>query len=91
MLMYTLGTVSHDDLDWVIEEHDDGEIQVTCAEICAARLRLGPGGLLGQIQPEPEWAQPVERMDLLRQAVVDVLEAEARAGRGPWANREVGC
>jgi len=90
MLMSTLGKVHQDGLNWAVEEHDEGEIRVTCAELCAARVFLGPGGVLGPIEPEPDWAEPAARMDLLRQAVVDVLAAEAREGRGPWANLEVG-
>lgn len=85
MLTYTLGKVFRDELDWSIEEHSDGEIRITCAELTAARLWLGPGGVLGPIKAEPEWADPVERMDLLRQDVVDVLQSEGRQGRGPWA------
>lgn len=85
MLMYTLGIVERDELEWKIEEHEHGEIRVTCEEVCAARLRLDTSGLLGPIEPEPEWAQPSERMDLLREDVVAVLGAEAKAGRGPWA------
>lgn len=90
MLMYTLGKVCRDNLEWSIEEHSDGEIRITCQELCAARVFLGPGAVLGPIEPEPEWGEPVERMDLLRQDVVDVLAAEASAGRGPWANMKVG-
>lgn len=85
MLMYTLGVVVRDELEWKIEEHEDGEIRVTCEEICAARLRLGTGALLGPIEPEPEWAEPEARMALLREDVVAILGAEAKAGRGPWA------
>lgn len=89
MLMYTI-KVQRDDLDWLIEEHEDGEIRITCAEMCAARVQVGPGGILGPIEPEPEWAEPPERMELLRQDVVDALREEGLAGRGPWANVEVG-
>ena len=85
MLMHTLGIVERDGLDWAVEEHDEGEIRITCAEMCAARVRMGPGGILGRIEAEPEWAEPAERMELLRQDVVDVLIAEGRADRGPWA------
>lgn len=89
MLMYTLGKVVRDELEWAVEEHSDGEIRITCEELCAARVFLGPGAILGQIEPEPEWAEPVERMDLLRQDVVDILAYEGSKGRGPWANMEV--
>ena len=90
MLMFTLGKVDRDELDWVVELHSKGEIRVTCAELCAARLWLGPGGVLGPIEPEPEWVEPVERMDLLRQDVVDVLAFNGREGRGPWAGLDAG-
>lgn len=90
MLMYTLGKVCRDDLEWAIEEHSEDEIRITCEGLCVARLPLGPGGVLGDIEPEPEWAEPVERMDLLRQDAYDLLAVEGRAGRGPWANRRVG-
>lgn len=89
MLTFTLAKIMRDDLEWAIEQHSEGEIRITCAELCAARLHLGPSGVLGPIIPEPEWAEPVERMDLLRQDVIDVLAAEARADRGPWANLEI--
>lgn len=89
MLMFTLGVVVRDGLEWAVEEHDDDVIRLTCQEMCAARLRLGAGAVLGPIEPEPEWAHPRERMDLLRQDVGDVLAYEGRAGRGPWAYRNL--
>lgn len=88
MLMYTLGKICRDDLDWVVEEHDGGEILLTCESVTAARLRLSSSRLLGPIEPEPEWADPPERMDLLRQDVVAVLASEGRQRRGPWADLE---
>lgn len=92
MLNRTIGVIIRDELDWVIEDHTEGgqgEIRVTCAELTAARVHLGASGLLGPIEAEPEWAHPVERMDLLLQDISDLLAAEAKAGRGPWADLEI--
>lgn len=91
MLKCTLGVVERDDLEWKVEEHEGGEIRVTCEEICAARLRLGAGGLLGPIEPEPEWAEPAERMADLREDVVAMLGEAAKAGSGPWAFMGIGA
>lgn len=83
MLTSILAIVERDDLDWVIEEHDN-EIRITCVDLLAARLPL-VHGLLGPIRPEPEWAYPPERMEALRDDVVAVLADCARTESGPWA------